>query len=112
MVQEGVGLDVAGGGADQRAVHLLQAAGGERRDREDLEPLAGGLAQPQEHDRRLVLWLEADQDDGAGALEVGVGDAGPRGDGGGEEVGLLRGVRPGPEVRRWCRATRANFEYA
>ena len=58
-----------------------------------------GLAQPQEHDRRLVLGLEAGEHDDLRLLQVGVGDVERRGDHvRGEEGGLLGGVRPRPEV--------------
>ena len=37
------------------------------------------LRKPQEHDRRLLLGLEAHEDDGLGLLEVGVGHRSPSG---------------------------------
>ena len=93
----------AGGGRDERAAHLGQAAG---RDRghgvHGGAVLAERLAQAQEDDRALVLGLQADEQHGAGRLEVGVGDRAAVGagghDGGGQEVGLLGGVRAGAEV--------------
>ena len=61
--------------------------------------LAVGLAQPQEDRAGLLLGLEADQQHRGGGLQVGVGHApAGAGDGVGEEVGLLVGVRPGAEV--------------
>ena len=78
----------------------------ERREREQpLAALAGGLAQPQEDDRRLLLGLEAGQQHRRRRLQLAVGDrAGLRarpGDPGGEEGQLLRaecGAGPGVDV--------------
>ena len=57
------------------------------------------LAESQEQDRRLLLRLEADQENRRGLLEVGVGDAdAAAGDLGGQERLLLGRVRAGPEV--------------
>ena len=57
------------------------------------------LAQTQEDRRRLLFGLEPDQQDGPGLLEIAErrteAGAGHRG---GQEVGLLGGVRQGPEV--------------
>lgn len=95
----------AGGGGQQRAAQLAQAPGGVRGDREDGQSGgAVGLAQPQEDDRRLLLGLQPDQQDGGGRLQLPVGDAAavevdaPAGDGDSQEVGLLAAVRTGPEV--------------
>jgi hypothetical protein len=61
--------------------------------------LAGRLAQPKEHDRRLLLRLEADQEHLARLLQVAVGRAQRgAGDPGSEELHLLRGVLAGAEV--------------
>ncbi len=90
----------AGLGRDQLAAELLEAARGERRDRDDARArrTPGGLAQPQEDRARLVLGLEAGEDDGGGGLEVGVRRALAEHDLGGEERGLLRRERTGAEV--------------
>ena len=63
-------------------------------------PARCGLAQPQEDRAGLVLGLQADQHDGAGALSRSayVDVAWPQHDLGGQELGLLGGVRPGAEV--------------
>ena len=100
---EGRGL-LAGHGRHQGARHLAQAAGGERRDRDDPRGrrTERSLAQPQEDRAGLVLGLEADQHDGVGALEVGVGHRAVAGTAqhhlGGEERRLLGRERTGPEV--------------
>ncbi len=89
-----------GGDGQQRPRHLGQPPAGQRRQREDRRPPLGrGLAQPQEDDRRLVLGLQADQQHGGCALEIRMGhpDAGT-GNGVGQELLLLRRVRPGAEV--------------
>ena len=61
--------------------------------------LAGGLAQPQEHDRRLVFRFEPDQHDHRCRFQVGVADRHRAArDAGRQELGLLGRVRPGAEV--------------
>ena len=95
----------AGSGGEQGAARLLQAPAGVRGERErPLPVLAVGLAEPQEDAGRLLLGLEAGQQDRRRLLQRGVGDAAavqvaaapghPRG----EEVGLLAAVDAGPEV--------------
>ena len=61
--------------------------------------LAGRLAQPQEHDRRLVFRLEPGEQHRRRGLQVGVADLDVApGHPGGEELLLLRRVRPCPHV--------------
>ena len=64
-----------GRGGTTRAASFVRPAGGERRDGDHLQAvLAGGLAQPQEHDRRFLLGLESGQQHHRCGLQVGVAD--------------------------------------
>ena len=87
-------------GADEPARHLGQAAGGERCDGENLNAvLAGGLAQPQEHDRGFLFRLETGEQHRGCLLQIGVGDRHRlAGDLRRQERRLLVGVRPYPEI--------------
>ena len=87
-------------GGQQLAGQLDQPGAGQRGDGEHLQLMApDGLAQPQEDDGRLVLWLEAGQQHGGRLLQVGVADADAApGHAGGQELLLLGRVRAGPHV--------------
>ena len=78
-------------GFQQPTGHLLQRASCERGDGVHRKAvLAGRLAQPQEHDGRLVFRLEPDQQHHRRRFQIGIahGHRPPR-DAGSEEVGLL-----------------------
>ena len=90
----------AGHAGDQRGPELAGAVAQERGQRPGREALlAVRLAQPQEDRAGLLLRLEADQQHRARRLQVGEGDAlSGAGHGMDQEVGLLVGVGPSPEV--------------
>ena len=80
--------------------HPGQPAAGQRGDGVDGQGARPGrLAQPEEHDGRLVVRLEPGQQHHRCPLQVGVADLDVAASHvGGEELGLLGRVRPGPHV--------------
>ena len=90
----------AGGGRDEAAVHLASGRARRRAPRTTtcVRPRLAAL-----RSRRKIVAASSsgsrpsEHDDGRG-LEVGVGDVAGQRDVGGEEVGLLGGVRAGAEV--------------
>ena len=91
----------AGRSLQQRALELVEAARCERGHRVHLGLAeAGALAQPQEDDRRLLLGLEAYEQDGRRLLQRLVADVLRRdtGDRRAEEREFLRAHRTRPEV--------------
>ena len=111
-------VSLPGTGRQQPGRELVEAAGGEGRDRIHLGLGAPhALAKPQEDDRRLVLRLEPDEQHGLGVLEVGVGHRTAVGAGG--HTCLARKSASSTECGRArksmslvCSAMRANFPYA